>query len=1089
MNSQTRMQGELIRNNYKTDITDGVEGKKIVEMKFTNSNNNRGTAAYQKIVLSSDSTLSTNADAKGYVAIDGIYTPNIDGADNLATSKKYVDDKISASDLGLNWKNAVQVRTTKKLHGTFQTIEGKAGIEGLAFGKIGDDGVIDGYTVQVNDRILVMNEGGDEAEIIENPLLEGHRFNGIYKVVSTGAVDFDGASETQKIVITGASGNFTISIGGETTASISAVATAAELKAALIELGSFHADTTVTYSLGNSAGTVAGNNTITIVFGDIGPKDQITFSGDSATAVITTFEEGQSATEDGKYQLVRTDDADSIEGASDIRRAAVFVDQGTIYGGRGYVESGNPPIAQLSTDGDDGDEVKFFLMATISEIDASDGLGMNGRKIKVNVDESTIGIESDQLQVKNGGITSSKLAAGAVETTNIDNEAVTHAKLKKGDTDGAVATDVIRDEAITSSKLATGAVNTVNIATGAVTDQKIAADAVNAVNIATGAVTNQKIAANAVNTVNIANQVITHAKLSTTETTVTDENGLSSKVGAAVKTLNIVDANVTHAKIAPNAVDAVNIATGAVTNQKIAADAVNAVNIVDGAVTNQKIAANAVQNTNIDDGAVTLDKLDSNSVDNTKLKVNAVKTSKITDEAVTNDKLATTSTTEIVDGESRLTGAAVKTNNIVDRNITHVKIAVGAVQNTNIADGAVTDQKIAADAVNAVNIATGAVTNQKIAANAVQTTNIVDFNVTHAKLSTVDNGGAAVFTDNIEDGNITNLKIGNNAVQATNIADGAVTHAKLEKGNTNGAVATDVIRNEAITTDKIKDKNVTTDKIADGNITNSKIANNTITHDKTSFSQLNITGTLFAEAVVVGGTSDSGGTMNLAKVKSKSLLIDVPTPARGGDQPWVHPTPAKQSLLETAGTDGEHAQGWTIPATAANGFLDTITHASTSDSNGVIGGTAGILTYSQTDNVKGTLIMWSVNVRSSGQDPVSVTAKTFVQLQDGSGNLTGDPIESDIQVLHTDVTDVGQAIAETILTSQSTYIATSNQFIREIWVEISHVRSTQYSKAIVPNGSYFNIISLIVSDGSISDSSDTYSTPYVELYPDTDDEE
>ena len=49
------------------------------------------------------------------------------------------------------------------------------------------------------------------------------------------------------------------------------------------------------------------------------------------------------------FALDRSADASSISGASDIRRGAVFVDKGTTYGGRGYVESGDvtrrlPPL-------------------------------------------------------------------------------------------------------------------------------------------------------------------------------------------------------------------------------------------------------------------------------------------------------------------------------------------------------------------------------------------------------------------------------------------------------------------------------------------------------------------------------------------------------------------------------------------------------------------------------------------------------------------------------------------------------------------------------------------------------------------------
>ena len=103
--------------------------------------------------------------------------------------------------------------------------------------------------------------------------------------------------------------------------------------------------------------------------------------------------------EDQKWSLDRTDDANSLSGSGDIRRAATFVEQGHLYSGRGYVQAAD--IQTLNQD-----PVEFHLMATISEVSALDGLKMSGKNIMVNTDSNrAVAIMSDKVGIIDKGIT------------------------------------------------------------------------------------------------------------------------------------------------------------------------------------------------------------------------------------------------------------------------------------------------------------------------------------------------------------------------------------------------------------------------------------------------------------------------------------------------------------------------------------------------------------------------------------------------------------------------------------------------------------------------------------------------------------
>jgi len=93
-----------------------------------------------------------------------------------------------------------------------------------------------------------------------------------------------------------------------------------------------------------------------------------------------------------------------------------------------------------------------------------------GGELDVNVDNTTIEISADAIQVKDLGITTTKINNLAVTTGKIADLAVTTAKIN----DNAVTTIKILDSNVTASKLASDSVTTVKILDNNVTNDKLA---------------------------------------------------------------------------------------------------------------------------------------------------------------------------------------------------------------------------------------------------------------------------------------------------------------------------------------------------------------------------------------------------------------------------------------------------------------------------------------------------------------------------------------------------------------------------------------------------------------------------------------
>ena len=182
---------------------------------------------------------------------------------------------------------------------------------------------------------------------------------------------------------------------------------------------------------------------------------------------------------------------------------------------------------------------QFVYDSTLDKLKVYDGAAWS--LIGAAADETTITLSSGTLTIKDGGVSSAKIATGAVVEAKIGTGAVTNAKLGADAVTGAK----IADNAIDSEHYVDGSIDTAHIGNAQVTGTKIAALTVATGNIANLAVTSGKLADGAVGTAKLADNAVTTAKIA----------------AAQITTDRLADDAVTAAKIADNSIDVARLNT------------------------------------------------------------------------------------------------------------------------------------------------------------------------------------------------------------------------------------------------------------------------------------------------------------------------------------------------------------------------------------------------------------------------------------------------------------------------------------------------------------------------------------------------
>ena len=488
--------------------------------------------------------------------------------------------------------------------------------------------------------------------------------------------------------------------------------------------------------------------------------------------------------------------------------------------------------------------------------------GSSVASVTVEVNGTTLSVDSSGVKVADLGVDTAQLAAGAVTTLKIADANVTEGKLATS----AVTTAKIADTNVTEGKLATDAVSTDKIADLNVTTGKLALLSVDTAQLAAGAVTAAKIDALAVTTAAIDTAAVTSAKIAADSITVAQLSGSavitaaegigSNDVDTAVPTAAAVKAYADSVVGASDLDFAGDSGTGAVdldSQTFTVAGGDGLTSAATGQTVTLVISASGVTNAMLE-GSIANAKLANSAITiagtSTSLGgsiggddiISDVSAGQVTNAQLANDSV-TIGTTEVDLGATAATIAGLT--------LTGVK-ATGSFTGSFKGDGSALTGVVASTLPNSLTDGNG----------------IADFTFNGSSAASVvvelDGSSLAV--------SATGVKVADLGVDTAQLAAGAVTAAKIDAL----AVETAAIDTAAVTTAKIADLNVTTGKLDAGAVTTAKITDANVTNAKlanSSFTLAADSGT--SEAVALGDTMTITGGTNITTTVAGTDTVTV----------------------------------------------------------------------------------------------------------------------------------------------------------------------------------------------------------------------
>lgn len=455
--------------------------------------------------------------------------------------------------------------------------------------------------------------------------------------------------------------------------------------------------------------------------------------------------------------------------------------------------------------------------------DGGEGLTYNtvgaANQYDVNVDDATLEIASDVVQVKDLGIDNAKLAADAVTSDKIALNTI-------------VADDIATD-AVTSVEIATDAVGFLEIQTGAVRTAEIENGSILTEDIADDQITGQKLTDGVAGfgllfTASKANLRVGEGDgIDVTEDAVAIAHGAANQVlttnatGTAVAwvdqstltpDLELTDGHIYVGNTSGLAADVamsgdakisntgvLDLENLAVETSEIANSAVTSAKIADGTIVAADLA-NTTVTAGIYGSATTVPRITVNP----QGQVTGVVNTTITGASPVGSAL---NAGQIWVGNNSNVAAAVSMSGDVLMNaaglttiqanaITYTKMADNAIGNAEMRDDAIGSAEIINNSITADDIGTGAVRSDEILDGTVATVDLADNAVTSNKiaLNTIiadDIAADAVGASELADNSVASANIIDGAIATVDIADNAVTVAKIADGAANQVLTTD----------------------------------------------------------------------------------------------------------------------------------------------------------------------------------------------------------------------------------------------------------------------------------------------------------
>lgn len=345
------------------------------------------------------------------------------------------------------------------------------------------------------------------------------------------------------------------------------------------------------------------------------------------------------------------------------------------------------PLAHIQVDANETVIQAADITDKVGTVDCPFSTGITD--LLVEVDDVTIELVSNELTVKDDGITQSKIGPSAVDSLEI--------------AANAVAGSEIAGAAVDTDHLAPGAVTEVKIAAGAVTNSKIGSLAVGVDELGTNAVINSKIGDWAVDTNEIAADAINSTKIA--DNAINSEHYVDGSIDRAHLSADIIDGT----KIANLAVNSEHIVAGAIDNAHMADNSIDSNEYVNGSIDRVHLAADIVDGSKIANDAINSEHYAAGSIDAEHLATNAVTGPKILADAITAAKIAD----NVINSEHYAAGS-IDNEHLASNAVTLAKMADNSVDTPELVADSVTQAKIDAGAVGTTELANNAVDDTKV---------------------------------------------------------------------------------------------------------------------------------------------------------------------------------------------------------------------------------------------------------------------------------------------------------------------------------------------------------------------------------------
>ena len=229
----------------------------------------------------------------------------------------------------------------------------------------------------------------------------------------TGVVDVDTSRITNVVDPSGAQ-------DAATKAYVDSVANGLDVKAS-VRVATTAALATSTYNNGAGTITADANGALSIDGVTVSVDDRILVKNQASAVQNGLYKVTATGSGGAAFVLTRTPDGD--EAIEITGGAFVFVEEGTANADNGYVftHNGTPTLGSTN--------ITVAQFSGAGQISAGAALTKTGNTLDVAVDDTTIEVSGDALQVKASGIGTNQLADTAVTEGKIANNAVTAGKL------------------------------------------------------------------------------------------------------------------------------------------------------------------------------------------------------------------------------------------------------------------------------------------------------------------------------------------------------------------------------------------------------------------------------------------------------------------------------------------------------------------------------------------------------------------------------------------------------------------------------------------------------------------------------------